>query len=176
MAVKDETQAFENIQEIIAFLSEKLTDARYKLRIRSEEVNQLNSLIKSVDQRLTQLNLLAAGWPKETPPAPDTSASTPDDSLRAVVDILSAHGGPMRIKSIAKYASENNLIRSTGGPDGIASIISNLLSRHSPRVFVNTGWGWWDLAEAFKEIIKKPRGAEPPPPPSNVVELNRKSS
>lgn len=176
MAVKDESQAFANIQEIIAFLSEKLTDTRYKLRIRNEEVNQLNQSVKSLDNRLNQLNLLAAEWPKETSPALDTSASAPEDSLRAVIGILSAHGGPMRIKSIAKYASENNLIRSTGGSEGITSIISNLLSRHSPRMFVNTGWGWWDLAAPYKETTKQTASDEPAPLPSNVVELNRKSS
>jgi hypothetical protein len=150
MTVKDENQAFESIQEVIAFLNEQLTDARYKIQIHSNVVNRLSESVKSMDHRLTQLKILAAGWPKNTPIPEPVATSTPDESLKNVVAILSANSGPMRIKSIAKYAFDKGLIRSTGGIDGVTSIVSNIMSRHSPRLFVNTGWGWWDVAERHK--------------------------
>jgi hypothetical protein len=155
MAVKDETQAFENLQEVIAFLNERLTDARFKLSIHNNEVSRLSETIKSLEHRVTQLSVLTAGWPRNIPTPPAINTSTPDESLKNVVAILSANSGPMRIKSIAQYAFDKGLIRSTGGIVGVTSIVSNIMSRHSPRLFVNTGWGWWDVAER-----QKPKASE----------------
>ena len=53
----------------------------------------------------------------------------------------------MRVNSIAKYAHEKGLIPSSNGLEGVASIVSNTLSRYSPRIFTRAQWGWWSLSE-----------------------------
>lgn len=192
MAIKDENQALEAVREVRQFLNDQLTHARFRAQACQAELRNLEHLIESLDSRLKQMNVLMAVWPKEAhKTAADTVTSAPEESLRSVVGILKASTGPMRIKSIAKYAFEKGLIRSTGGLEGVTSIVSNLMSRHSPRLFVNTGWGWWDLAERQHPVpVKaseatgsasspKPSVLNPPnepPTPSNLVLLNRKTS
>ncbi|MFZ0890562.1 MAG: hypothetical protein WA005_19140 [Candidatus Binataceae bacterium] len=143
MDIKDEKQALEAVNALESYLKERLTEAHYNLSAAQQEVTRWQTMVASLESRTKSITFLITQWPAYKPSIP----STPDENLRAVVSILSASGGPMRIKAIAELAFKKEMIGSTKGLSGVTSTVSNVVSRHSPRVFVNTGWGWWDLAE-----------------------------
>lgn len=83
---------------------------------------------------------------RDSDSAPE-SATTPETNLNAVIQIIRNNGGPMRRKEIAQKAFKEGLIRSTRGQVGVDAMVGNILSRSEPRLFNNTGWGWWALAK-----------------------------
>jgi hypothetical protein len=151
-AIEDEKQALDAINSLVSYISEHLTDARHKAAAYQDELAKLARLIKSLEARLASLNLLKNTWPGEVISA--VAPNTPEESLKAVAQILAAAPGPMRVKAIAEYAHKKGLIASSKGLNGVASIVSNVVSRYSPRIFVNTGWGWWTLAEKQRNGAK----------------------
>jgi hypothetical protein len=121
-------------------LIKNLIDAR---KLAYAEFERLADVVDRIDKNLIDLgvdlkdNKEVSG--KSIPP----QATTPEQNLAAVLDILRSYGGPMRRRDIAERAYTTNRIVSTGGSDGVDAVVGNILSRNEPRLFLNTGWGWW---------------------------------
>ena len=86
---------------------------------------------------------------REAPESPNAMPSKAKENLDAVIRVLRLNGKGMRRKDISNRAYKDGLISSTKGADGVDAIVGNILARNE-RLFTNTGWGWWDLAERQK--------------------------
>jgi hypothetical protein len=135
-------------------LIKNLTDARKlayaELEQAYERVDQIDKLLSDLGvdvKSLESLDHKEKEHLKETVVVNRLPPTTPEQNLNAVIAIL-RHGGPMRRSDIAKQAFSRSLIISTNGEDGVDAIVGNILSRNAPRLFKNTGWGWWTLSHA----------------------------
>jgi len=63
-----------------------------------------------------------------------------------IVRILQEHKKALKIKEIAAYAQEKNLIHSPKGSAGIYSIVQTVLGRNQ-KIFMKLGRGLWDLRD-----------------------------
>ena len=138
------------------------------LRIALEDEKRLREVIEHLQKtlKILQGEESTSGSVSTEQPQPEAvQATMPEENLKAVTDIIRSNGTPMRRKDIAKKAIKGSLIISKNGPSGVDPIVGNILSRNEPRMFVNTGWGWWDLAERQKK-----RGSTPPSSSQNQTE------
>lgn len=131
-------------QETIDFIRKKIESAKAKEKALQVELADLRfSLISPLEEVLRNLQ-----GKKESPPKDeDATATPPKNNAEVVKGILRQHSGPMRKKDIASIAFDTGLIKSMNGEEGVSAIVSNVLSRHEPRLFIRGDWGWWDLAE-----------------------------
>ena len=124
------------------------------LRLALEEEKKLKGVIEHLEQTLKILKgeeapLVSVSTESQREAIQTT---TPEENLKAVMDIIRSNGTPMRRKDIVKRAIKSGLILSKNGPNGVDPLVGNILSRNEPRLFINTGWGWWDLADRQKRI------------------------
>lgn len=143
-------------------LIESLRDA---LRLARKKETELRELIAQLEKHIGLLEEESPLLTNAPAPPEAVKPTTPEENLRAIMDILRKNGNSMRRSEIAKKAVDLGLIVSKSGPSGVDPIVGNILSRNEPRLFINTGWGWWDLAERHK---KQERSA--PSSPTNQPE------
>jgi hypothetical protein len=180
MEIRNNNEALESIASLEAFLDGRLKIAKAEISSIESQLSRWRELVSRVENGLAALQEVRKVWNLlgQTVPALAPSASNPRDSLNAVVSLLRAAHGPMRAKEIAQEASAKKLIDSTKGAAGVEAMVRTMLSRNE-QVFVNIGWGWWDLVERKqkgnnvirlpdKELVlqmmakpDKPREAEP---------------
>lgn len=135
---------------------------RLKARALESELAKLNGSIKILENRAQSLQLSKIHW--ITPISTEESAppgTVPVDSLQAIISILESSSGPMRVTTIAEYAYNKGLISSSKGLSGVTSIVSNKVSQNVPKIFTNTGWGWWDLTARRKPKSPAPSTESP---------------
>jgi hypothetical protein len=149
MKIQREKDALEAINALEAYVKDRLTDARMRAGVLAGELEKLRQFIKVMENRASSLQTSKLHWtlPLPFPEESAQSAPTPEDSLRAVISILESSQSKMRVRAIAIYAHEKGLITSSRGLSGVISNVNNIVSRHSPKIFTNCGWGWWDLTE-----------------------------
>jgi hypothetical protein len=151
MGFKSEKDALAALEAVDAYVKERLTDARLRFGSLKAEMDKIERSIKILEIRAQSLQASKLHW--ITPISPEESAppgTVPTDSLQAIISILESSTGPMRVVRIAEYAHRKGLITSSNGLNGVSSIVSNKISQNSPKVFTNTGWGWWDLTARRK--------------------------
>lgn len=150
MKIQREKDALEAINALEAYVKDRLTDARMRAGVLEGELLKLRQFIKVMENRANSLQTSKLHWTLPLP-FPEESVRTTlapeDSSLRAVISILESSQSKMRVSAIAAYAHEKGLIASSRGLSGVISNVNNIVSRHSPKIFMNCGWGWWDLTE-----------------------------
>jgi hypothetical protein len=154
MKFQREKDALEALEAVEAYVKERLTDMHLKARALESELTKLRTSIKILENRAQTLQVSKVHW--ITPISPDESAppgTVPVDSLQAIISILESSSGAMRVRTIAEYAHRKGLIISSNGLDGVASIVSNKVSQNSPKIFINAGFGWWDLTARRKPKV-----------------------
>ena len=147
-------------KQLLDDLTHRLNKARSERQALQRELTEFELIISGFEQTI---GLLRAQMESDRIPRAEAVASTSRENLDAVIKVLRLNGKGMRRKDIAKRAHELQLISSTKGAEGVDAIVGNILSRNAPRLFVNTGWGWWDLAERNKaeQPLRFPREKEP---------------
>ena len=142
-------------KELLSSVMNSLRLARIQEKALERQLEDLrSSIVNHLEETLKALGAKEMESAERQDLVVPTSAN---ENLQAIIGLLREQGGTMRRKNIAWRAYKEKRIVSTRGADGVAAIVGNVLGRNE-RLFVSTGWGWWDLAERKRNqaLVQKP--------------------